>query len=198
VIPLVNIYVHPTAIIEKNVNLGEGTKVWHYVHIMKQARIGKNCVIGDYVHIGKEVQIGNFVKIENRATIYQGVTVEDQVFIGPHVVFTNDLLPRSSNKDWRISKTIIKKGSSIGAGSVIVCGITIGQYSLVGVGSVVTKNVPSHALVYGNPARIRAFVCECGQKLDEIEKKKNFIFMKCESCKKACEIELSDYVKKEK
>jgi acetyltransferase-like isoleucine patch superfamily enzyme len=153
VILLTNVYVHPTAIVDKDVCIGDGTKVWHFVHIMSGVNIGKDCLLGDYVHVGRDVKIGNHVKLENRATVYTGVTIEDKVFVGPHVTFTNDMYPRSCNKDWKITTTKVKEGSSIGAGSVIRCGVTIGEYSLVGAGSVVTSDVPAHALVFGNPLR---------------------------------------------
>jgi acetyltransferase-like isoleucine patch superfamily enzyme len=189
------VYVDSTAIIDKEVSLGSGTKVWHFVHIMEDAKIGKQCVLADYVYVGKGVNIGNNVKIENRATVYEGVTIEDNVFVGPHVTFTNDPYPRSFNTDWKILQTLVKEGVSIGAGTVIVCGITIGVYSLVGAGSVVTKNVPPHALVCGNPARIRGFVCRCGRKLETEEKKKDHVLMKCPVCSEKYKIATEDYAR---
>jgi len=196
VVIVTNVYVHPTAIVDKNVSLGNGTQIWHFVHIMNGAKIGKECLLADFVHVDKDVKIGNNVKLENRATIYRGVTIEDKVFVGPHVTFTNDLYPRSFNKDWKISPTIVKEGSSIGAMSVIVCGVTIGKYALVGAGSVVTTDIPSHALVYGNPARIRGFVCRCGRKLHEKRKKENCVLMTCSVCKETYNVPAKDYAKK--
>ena len=193
-----NVYVDPTAIIDNGVSLGSGTKVWHFVHVMKDAKIGKDCVLADYVSVGKGVKIGNRVKLENRATVYEGVTIEDKVFVGPNVTFTNDLLPRSFNTDWKIQLTLVKEGASIGAGTVIVCGITIGEYSLVGAGSVVTENIPPHALAYGNPARIRGFVCRCGRKLETEEKKKDHVLMTCPICNEKYEISAEDYALIEK
>ena len=193
-----NVYVHPTAIIDKEVSLGIGTKVWHFVHVMENAKIGKECVLADYVYVGRRVRIGNRVKLENRATVYEGVTIEDNVFVGPHVTFTNDPYPRSFNTDWKILHTLVKEGSSIGARTVIVCGITIGVYSLVGAGSVVTENVPPHALVCGNPARIRGFVCRCGRKLETEEKKKDHVLMKCPVCSEKYKIATEDYARIEK
>jgi len=191
-------YVDPTAIVDKGVNIGEGTKVWHFVHLMKDSTIGKDCIVADYVYVGRGVKIGDNVKIENRASIYEGVTIEDKVFVGPHVTFTNDLYPRSFNKDWKIMQTLVKEGSSIGAGTIIVCGVTIGEYALVGSGCVVTKNIPSHALAYGNPAKIRGFVCKCGRNLETIEKKKNAILMICRACNETYKIPAEDYAKIEK
>jgi acetyltransferase-like isoleucine patch superfamily enzyme len=187
-------YVDSTAIVEKGVNIGKGSKIWHFVHLMENAKIGKNCVIADYVYIGRKVVIGDNVKIENRASVFQGVIIEDNVFVGPHVSFTNDLYPRSFKKDWTINSTIIKRNSSIGAGSVIICGITLGEYSLIGAGSIVTENIPCNALAFGNPARIRGFVCECGKKLKKIEKSAHFSMI-CPICNKTYKIPTEDYAK---
>ena len=191
-------YIDPTAIIDSNVILGSGTKVWHFVHIMGGAKIGKDCVIADYVSVGRDVKIGDNVKLENRATVYEGVTIEDNVFVGPHVVFTNDQYPRSFNKDWKMLPTLVKKGSSIGARTVIVCGVTIGEYAMMGAGSVVTQNMPSHVLAYGNPARIRGFVCRCGRKLESPEKKKDCVHMVCLGCNEKIKIQADDYAQLEK
>jgi UDP-2-acetamido-3-amino-2,3-dideoxy-glucuronate N-acetyltransferase len=183
-----NVSVDSTAIIEENVILGDGTKVWHFAHIMKDTKIGTHCVIADYVHVGKKVKIGNNVKLENGA-------IEDNVFVGPNVTFTNDVYPRSFNKDWRIQPTLVKEGSSIGAGAVIVCGVTLGEYTLVGAAAVVTSDLPPHALAYGNPARIRGFVCRCGKKLKSIEKTKDYVCMKCSFCEEKYQILPKNYSK---
>lgn len=155
-----NFYIHPTAIVESE-NIGEGTKIWAYSHICKNAKIGKNCVIGEGAYIGPNVSVGDNVKIQNHSLIYDGVVIEDNVFIGPNVVTTNDIYPRSIG-DWkdRFRTTLFKNGCSIGANSTIVCGITIGENSMVGAGSVVTKNVLKNALVYGNPARQKGEVTD--------------------------------------
>ena len=192
------VYVDTTTIVDKGVSLGKGTKVWHFVHIMKDAKIGKDCVIADYVYVGRGVKIGDKVKLENRATLYEGVTIEDNVFVGPHVTFTNDLYPRSVNPDWKILSTFVKEGSSIGARSVIVCGVTSGKYALVGAGSVVTQDVPSYALVYGNPARVRGFVCRCGRKLECQEKREKVVLMVCSCCKERYEIPVQNFARLKK
>ena len=145
---------HETSIVETE-TIGAGTKIWSFSHVCKNAKIGKNCVIGENVYIGPNVVIGDNVKIQNGSLIYEGVTLEDDVFIGPNVVTTNDIRPKSSG-DWtdRFRKTLIKKGASIGANSTIICGNTVGENSLVGAGSVVTKDVMKNSLVYGNPAEV--------------------------------------------
>jgi UDP-2-acetamido-3-amino-2,3-dideoxy-glucuronate N-acetyltransferase len=187
------INVPPTSIVDKTAVIGEGTRVWNFVHIREKAEIGKDCVIGDYVYVCRGVKIGNNVKLENRATVFEGVTIEDKVFVGPHVTFTNDFYPRSFSTDWKITQTHVKKGASIGAGTVIVCGVTIGEYALIGAGSVVTKDIPAYALAYGNPARIKGFICRCSRKLEVTEKKKNYVLMKCRVCDEKYMIAAEDY-----
>ena len=182
-----------TSIVDKSALIGEGTRVWNFIHVRENAEIGKECVLADYVYVGRGVKVGNNVKLENRATVYEGVTIEDQVFVGPHVTFTNDFIPRSFNTEWKILSTHVKKGASIGAGTVIVCGTTIGEYALIGAGSVVTENIPSNALAYGNPARIRGFVCRCGRKLETEEKKKDCMLMNCRFCREHFKIPVEDY-----
>ena len=145
--------------------IGAGTKIWHFAHVREKAKIGKNCNIGKGVYIDTEVEIGDNVKIQNFVSVYKGVTIEDDVFIGPGVTFTNDLYPRSFIwNDDIIAHTKVKKGASIGAHATIIGGITIGEYALVGAGSVVTKDVVPFGLVYGNPARLAGFVCSCGHR----------------------------------
>jgi len=186
--------VESTSVVDENVIIGDGTRVWNFVHVRENAKIGKKCVLGDYVYVGGGVKIGNGVKLQNRATVYEGVTIEDNVFVGPHVTFTNDPYPRSF-KDCEFLQTLVKEGASIGAGTVIVCGITIGEYALIGAGSVVTEDMPPHALAYGNPARIRGFVCRCGRKLETEEKRKNYVLTKCPFCGKKYKIPMEDYAR---
>ncbi len=189
------VFIHPTAHVSPDAEIGEGTRIWHEAQVREGAVIGKNCVLGKSVYVGRNVKIGDNVKLENRVSVFQGVTIEDDVFVGPHVVFTNDLRPRSFNTDWKIVPTLVKRGASIGANSTIICGITIGEYSMIGAGSVVTKDVPPYALVYGNPARIRGFVCKCGEKLAEEDVKDDYVIMKCPSCNAKYDIPKEDYSK---
>lgn len=160
--------IHDTACIDDNVLIGEGTRIWHFCHIISGSRIGEACNIGQNVVIGPDVSIGNGCKVQNNVSIYKGVTLEDHVFCGPSMVFTNVWNPRAHIRRMEEAKpTLVRTGASLGANCTIVCGVTIGRYALVGAGAVVTRDVPDHALVYGNPARQRGWVCECGTKLDE-------------------------------
>jgi acetyltransferase-like isoleucine patch superfamily enzyme len=149
---------------------------------MQNAEIGNNCSLGKGVFIDATVIIGNRVKIQNGVSVFRGVTVEDDCFLGPHMVFTNDLTPRSFNHDFKITKTQLKRGASVGANATLVCGITLGEYSMVGAGSVVTKNVAPHALVIGNPARVVGQVCKCGKRINPSSSVDDFP-PKCGQCK---------------
>ncbi len=154
-----NYFLHETSIIDEGAKIGGGTKIWHWSHISSNSKIGKNCIIGQGCFIGKNVKIGNNCKIQNNVSIFDGVVIEDDVFIGPSTTFTNVKFPRSFiNQKKKFIKTIIKKGVSIGANSTVLCGIKLGNYSLIGAGSVVTKNVKDKSLVYGNPAEFRGKV----------------------------------------
>jgi len=155
-------FVHPTAVIDEPLEIGEGTKIWHFSHIMSGARIGKNCNIGQNVFIDSGAILGNNIKVQNSVSIYSGVILEDDVFCGPSMVFTNVFNPRSfisRKKEFR--KTLVGKGATIGANSTIVCGNMIGQYAFIGASAVVTKDVPDYALVYGNPGKVKGWVCQC-------------------------------------
>lgn len=162
-------YVNKHAVIDENVEIGEGTKIWHFSHVQSGAKIGKKCVLGQNVNIGNNVTIGNYVKIQNNVSVYEGVTLEDFVFCGPSMVFTNIIDPRSKypqvGSKYYIP-TLVKEGASLGANCTIVCGNTIGRFAFVGAGSVVTKDVPDYALVVGNPAKIIGWFSEAGQRLN--------------------------------
>ena len=159
-------FVHETAVIDPDCQIGEGTKIWHFSHIMSHCIIGQQCSIGQNVVISPEVTIGNRVKIQNNVSVYTGVICEDEVFLGPSAVFTNVINPRSAiiRKD-EYKPTLVQKGATIGANATIVCGISIGKYAFVGAGAVVTKNIPDYALVIGNPARQTGWMSEYGHKL---------------------------------
>lgn len=161
----VKVKIHPTAEVSQDAQIGEGTVIWNNAQVRDKACIGSHCVIGKDVYIDTQVIIGSGVKIQNGVSVYKGVTVEDDVFLGPHMTFTNDLYPRAFSIDWEVVKTLVQKGASIGANATIVCGKSIGEYAMVAAGSVVTKDVPAHALVMGNPARITGVVCKCGHKI---------------------------------
>jgi UDP-2-acetamido-3-amino-2,3-dideoxy-glucuronate N-acetyltransferase len=157
---------HPTAVIDEGCEIGEGTKIWHFSHIMPNCKIGKNCNLGQNVVVSPEVVLGTNVKVQNNVSIYTGVTCEDDVFLGPSMVFTNVTNPRSAvNRRGQYAKTLVKKGASIGANATIVCGNNIGKYAFIGAGAVVTKEVPDYALVIGNPARQTGWMSEYGHKL---------------------------------
>jgi UDP-2-acetamido-3-amino-2,3-dideoxy-glucuronate N-acetyltransferase len=162
-----NFFVHPSAHVEQNARVGSDTKIWINVQIRENVEIGNSCIISKDVYIDHSVKIGNRCKIQNSVSIYNGVTIGDDVFVGPNAVFTNDKVPRAFNSDWKITPTTVMNGASIGANATLVCGIEIGEYAMVAAGSVVTKNVPSHALVMGNPAKIVGSVCMCGRRLDD-------------------------------
>ena len=161
-------FVHESSYVDEPSSIGEGTRIWHFSHVLPNCVIGSGCNIGQNVVIGPRVRIGNRVKIQNNVSVYEGVELEDEVFCGPSMVFTNVNTPRSGtprNTSADYAKTLVRKGASIGANATIVCGNTIGEYAFVGAGSVVTKDVPAYAMVYGNPARVRGYACECGAKL---------------------------------
>lgn len=160
-------FVHESSYVDDGVEIGTGTKIWHFCHVLPHVRIGKNCNIGQNVSIASGVAIGNNVKIQNNVSVYTGVIIEDDAFLGPSMVFTNVINPRSHvpRKD-EYKKTLVRQGASIGANATIVCGVSLGRYAFVGAGAVVTRDVPDYALVHGNPARIRGWMCQCGIKLN--------------------------------
>jgi len=160
-------FVHETSIVHETAQLGEGTKIWQFCHVMQKARIGKDCSLGQNVMVGPGVVIGNNCKVQNNVSIYEGVVCEDDVFMGPSMVFTNVINPRSAvNRKSEFKPTLVGKGVTIGANATIVCGTRLGEYAFIGAGAVVTKDVPAYALVYGNPARQKGWMSRFGQRLD--------------------------------
>lgn len=167
-------FIHPTALVEDGAQIGDNTKIWHLAHVRGTAQVGMNCIIGRGVYVDSHVIIGSAVKIQNYVSVYQGVTIEDGVFIGPHAVFTNDKIPRAINPDgtlksadnWEVTKTYVGYGASIGTNAVILCGIKIGKWAMIGAGAVVTRDVEDYGLVVGNPARLIGHVNEDGTRRD--------------------------------
>ena len=169
--PQTECFIHPTAVIDENITIGRGTKIWHFSHVLSNSRIGQNCNIGQNVAIGPDVSIGPNCKIQNNVSVFKGITLEDGVFCGPSMVFTNINNPRAEiRKMDQVRPTLVKKGATIGANATIVCGVTLGRYCFIGAGAVVNKNVADYALVVGNPARQIGWACECGERLpDDLE-----------------------------
>ncbi len=166
--------IHPTADVSTDAKIGEGTRVWSEAQIREGVTVGKDCILGKGVYLDTDVVVGDRVKIQNRASLFRGLTVENGVYIGPHVSFTNDRYPRAVNQDgspktdddWQLENTLVREGASIGAGAIILPGLTIGAWAVVGAGTVVTRDVPDQALVTGNPAEIQGYVCTCGRPVE--------------------------------
>jgi UDP-2-acetamido-3-amino-2,3-dideoxy-glucuronate N-acetyltransferase len=185
--------IHETAEVSDEAQIGEGTKVWHQAQIRENARVGANCVIGKGVYVDFNVVIGNNVKIQNGASIYHGVTIEDGVFIGPQACLTNDKYPRAitpagqlkQDQDWEVGRITVKYGASVGARAVVLPDTVVGRFAMIGAGAVVTRDVPDHGLVQGNPARLAGFVCKCGRKLVERGRDEEFTEMWCPLCELA-------------
>ena len=178
---MTDVFVHPTSIIDEDVEIGAGTKIWYFCHIQAGARIGKNCSLGQNVNVSNNVIIGNGVKIQNNVSIYEGVELKDYVFCGPSCVFTNDLTPRAKYPKGHAGylKTVVEEGATIGANATVVCGHTIGKWALIGAGAVVTSDVPAYALMLGIPARRSGWACECGEILQDDHLRKGYICKKC-------------------
>ena len=177
-----NYFVHETSFIDNDVEIGEGTKIWHFCHIQSGARIGKNCSFGQNVNIANNVIVGDGVKVQNNVSLYEGVELQDYVFCGPSCVFTNVLTPRAKYPSGHAGykKTVVGEGASIGANATIVCGHKVGKWALIGAGAVVTTNVPDYALMLGVPAQRKGWVCECGKLLPET--------LECKECGRSYEV----------
>jgi UDP-2-acetamido-3-amino-2,3-dideoxy-glucuronate N-acetyltransferase len=203
-----NFFVHPSADVSPKAQIGEGTKIWQHCQVREGAVLGRNCILSKGVYIDADARVGNNVKIQNGISVYHGVTLEDGVFCGPHCVFTNDRQPRAihadgtlkTSEDWLLSETLVKRGASIGAHATIVCGVTIGRWAMIGAGAVVTRDVPDHGLVYGNPARLHGYVCACGEKLIDrsagiSDPETDPVLMACPQCGAQVSIPRADYAR---
>jgi len=178
-------FAHETAVIDQPCVIGEGTRIWHFSHVMKDSRIGRGCNIGQNVVISPSCSLGSGVKIQNNVSVYTGVTIEDDVFLGPSVVFTNVINPRAYiERKTEYRPTLVRKGASIGANATIVCGVTLGHYCLVGAGAVVTRDVPDYAIVVGTPARLHGWVCWCGSTLSASFAHAEQEQLSCDACGK--------------
>jgi len=179
-------FAHETACIDEGARIGEGTRIWHFSHVMSGARIGRNCNFGQNVVVHSTAVVGNGVKVQNNVSIYDAVILEDDIFCGPSMVFTNVINPRSeiSRRD-EFRPTLVKHGATLGANCTVICGHTVGRYAFVGGGAVVTKDIPDHALVYGNAAKIAGWMCECGESLYFTSSNSDSVeFATCERCDK--------------
>ena len=196
-----SIRIHPTADVSPAAVIGDGTSIWHHAQVREEVRIGAGCIIGKGVYVDAGVVIGDHVKIQNYVSVYHGVTIEDGVFVGPHVCFTNDLRPRAVNPDlslkaaddWGLTPTRIRQGAALGANATIVCGVTVGAWAMVGSGSVVTRDVPDHGLVAGNPARLRGFVCACGERLAKEAERGEVVVARCAKCGRRVEVAAAEW-----
>jgi acetyltransferase-like isoleucine patch superfamily enzyme len=198
-----NIRIHPTAEVSPQARIGEGCSIWHQAQVREGVHLGRNCIVGKGAYVDFDVQIGDNVKIQNYVSIYHGVEIEDGVFVGPHVCFTNDNLPRAVNRDgslkaaddWVVGHILVKQGASVGANSTILPKVVIGEWALVGAGSVVTKDVPPHGVVVGNPARLVGFVCACGTRLETGEEQDKAMIVHCSDCTSIVSIPLATWRK---
>ncbi len=183
-----DVFIHPSAEVHPSVELGQGTRVWHLVHIRENVTVGEHCNLSKDVYIDAGVSIGNRVKIQNGVSVYHGVILEDDTFVGPHAAFTNDLTPRSFTTDWDVVPTYVRRGASIGANSTIVCGVTLGPYCMIAAGSTVTNDVPPHALVMGSPARLVGYLCRRGHRMEALEPLDYASTYRCSRCEETLRV----------
>ena len=176
-------FVHPTAIVEEGATIGDGTNVWHHAHVRAGATVGEGSQLGKNVYIDAGAAVGSRVKIQNNVSVYAGVRIEDEVFVGPSAVFTNDLWPRATSTNWEVTPTLVRRGASIGANATLICGNTVGEFATVGAGAVVTRDVESHELVVGSPLRRIGWVCECGRLASRAAERPGDL--RCDGCRDA-------------
>jgi acetyltransferase-like isoleucine patch superfamily enzyme len=196
-------FVHPSAEVSDEATIGQGTRIWHQAQVLPRARIGRECILGKGVYVDFEVSIGDRCKLQNGVYVYHGATVEDGVFLGPGVMLLNDKNPRAINpdgtlksgSDWQVSPTRIGEGAGIGGGSIILPGVTVGQWAIIGAGSVVTKDVPAYGLAFGHPARLEGFVCPCGQRLALKSKGDETVWFECPHCQRKVAIPVAAYLR---
>jgi acetyltransferase-like isoleucine patch superfamily enzyme len=194
-----DVRIHPTADVSDRARIGAGTSIWHQCQIREDAQIGEHCIIGKGVYVDVGVRIGDNVKVQNYVSIYHGVEIDDGVFVGPHVCFTNDNLPRAINPDgslkaaddWELGRVRVKRGAALGANATLLPKVTVGEWALVGSGAVVTQDVPDHGLVVGNPARLIGFVCACGRRLAAGERVGETMRARCSECENVVDIPLN-------
>ncbi|GAB4372464.1 MAG: acyltransferase [Calditrichia bacterium] len=188
-------FVHPTSVIDEPVEIGEGTKIWHFCHVMSGARIGQRCSFGQNVFIGSRVVIGNNVKVQNNVSIYDNVYLEDDVFCGPSMVFTNVVNPRSHIiRKHEYADTFVKRGASIGANATVVCGVTLGEFCFIGAGAVITKDVKPYALMVGVPARLIGWMCHCGIRLELPAQSEEALEARCQNCQSVYRLEPAGFL----
>ena len=195
------IHIHLSTDVSPNASIGKGTTIWHQAQVRAGAKIGQNCTISKVVYIDADTIIGNNVKIQNYVSVYQGVTIADGVFVGPHACFTNDIRPRAVNPDaslktaahWISSETLIRHGASIGANATILCGISVGAWAMIGAGAVITHDIPDYGLAWGNPARLRGFVCPCEGNLKGKSRDALIVYAECQECNEKIKIPLKDW-----
>ncbi len=196
--------IHPTADVSEQALIGEGTSIWHQAQVREGARVGRNCILSKGVYVDAGVRIGDNVKVQNYVSLYHGVRLEDGVFCGPHCVFTNDKRPRAVNPDgslkagddWVVGETLVGRGAAIGANAVIICGVAVGAWAMVGAGAVVSRDVPDHGLVWGNPARLHGFVCPCGNRLEPDPAAPTAgerVPLRCGACERRVEVDRVDW-----
>lgn len=183
------VLIHPTAEVHPSARIGRGTKIWSQVHVREDAVIGRNCHISKDVYIDIGVRIGNGVKIQNGVSVYRGVELEDDTFVGPHAAFTNDLMPRAFSREWEVIPTYVRRGASIGANATVLCGITLGPYSMVSAGSTATSDVPPYGLMIGSPARVAAYICRRGHRMQPANQSSFRATYRCERCRESLRVD---------